>query len=475
MSLRARHEARKSAPKSGLQERAELRKRVQAGRDATNAQMDALDPTKGMSTYEKTMAGVGGGMLDVAQGLGNMVGLVDDEEVAAKKATDAALADTTAGSVGQMIGEGVALLPLGLAGGGLAAAGASKVAPQALKFLPKAVQTLAPRIAGGATAATLEGGAGGAVLANPNERGRGAAKGAATGLLLNRSLAGLSRVGKDGLAKVTPSANRLMDVVEGKLGRRPHIPLGQAVDIGADASSAKAGAYADFASLLPSAKAKMETQAKNLADDVYETNLRQVFGGNKSKVASKVFRETGDMQMALDAGKNASKSKIKEFTPTQEILQEAAAGSKRGMYTPKRLIKASERLGVEAGRDVSDSSMRPMANTMDDVMSRSTGNYTVDAKDAYRTLSSSIGAIADKVPGLGSFVGSQRVQRFLMGNTGWQKKLQRAVDSSNGQLVRGTMSDIRRAMSVQPAVQEDSGINSIPGRANEAAEYLRSM
>lgn len=462
-----------------IRERMATQERIKANLAQTNAQMDALDATDGMSTFQKTAAGIGAGMTDVVQGVGNMVGLVDDEDVAAKKAIDANLADTTAGSVGQMVGEGAALLPLSLIGGGVAAAGAAKLAPQALKYLPRALQGAVPALAGAGTAATLEGAAGGAILANPNERGSGAAKGAATGLVLNKSLAGLSRLGKDGLAKVTPSSTKLMDMVEGKLGKRPHIPMGQAVDITADSSSAKAGAYADFASLLPSAKAKMERQANNLADDVYETNLRQVFGGNKANVAADTFRNSGDMQIAIDAGKRAGKAKVKALTPTQEIVQRAALGSKRGKYEPKHLIRAAEKIGMEEGRDIGDSAMRGVANTMDDVMGRSTGTSNVDARDAYRSVTSTLGVMADKIPKLGEFVASERVQRFLMGNTKWQKSFQSAVASGNGQLVRGTMSDIRRAMSVQSSVQEEFKVEEgeaiIADKTREAADYLRSM
>lgn len=70
-----------------------------------------LDPTAGMSGTEKFLAGVGKAMVDTGRGVGQMVGLVDRKDVAESRKRDAALMNTTEGSVGNVAGNVATLLP----------------------------------------------------------------------------------------------------------------------------------------------------------------------------------------------------------------------------------------------------------------------------------------------------------------------------------------------------------------------------
>lgn len=70
------------------------------------------DPTKGMSTTQRTLAGIGQGMSDVGYGLGQMIGLVSREDVARKRELDAPLLATTAGKVGSFAGNASLAAPL---------------------------------------------------------------------------------------------------------------------------------------------------------------------------------------------------------------------------------------------------------------------------------------------------------------------------------------------------------------------------
>lgn len=83
-----------------------------------------IDPTEGMSTTQKVLAGVGMGMTNAARGVGNLVGLVSDEEIAEAKRLDAPLANTTAGTVGNVLGSAAALAPVALMPGANTIAGA---------------------------------------------------------------------------------------------------------------------------------------------------------------------------------------------------------------------------------------------------------------------------------------------------------------------------------------------------------------
>lgn len=91
-----------------------------------------LNPTDGMSTYEKVMAGAGKAVSDTGQGIGQLLGLTSRADVEETRKRDAALMDTGAGMAGN-IGGNVAMV---LAPGG-AMAGAGKLlskVPQAAKY-----------------------------------------------------------------------------------------------------------------------------------------------------------------------------------------------------------------------------------------------------------------------------------------------------------------------------------------------------
>lgn len=66
---------------------------------------DKFDPTEGMSTFDKFAAGVGKAIVDTGRGVGQLIpGLVSREDVAEARKRDAALMNTTAGTVGNVVG-----------------------------------------------------------------------------------------------------------------------------------------------------------------------------------------------------------------------------------------------------------------------------------------------------------------------------------------------------------------------------------
>ena len=58
------------------------------------------DVTQDMSGVDKFLSGAGKGMTDVARGVGQLTGLVSDEEIAESRARDKNLMDTGAGVAG---------------------------------------------------------------------------------------------------------------------------------------------------------------------------------------------------------------------------------------------------------------------------------------------------------------------------------------------------------------------------------------
>lgn len=73
-----------------------------------------VTPTNGMSALEKGFAGAGKFVADSARGVGQMMGLVDEQDVAEARKRDAPLMETTAGKVGNIAGGIAAFVPTAL-------------------------------------------------------------------------------------------------------------------------------------------------------------------------------------------------------------------------------------------------------------------------------------------------------------------------------------------------------------------------
>lgn len=86
-----------------------------------------IDPTEGMTTSEKFFAGMGKAMTDAGRGLGQMVGLVSDEDIARAKELDAPLMKTGAGMAGNIAGNVATLAPTMLIPGANTVRGAALI------------------------------------------------------------------------------------------------------------------------------------------------------------------------------------------------------------------------------------------------------------------------------------------------------------------------------------------------------------
>lgn len=85
------------------------------------------DPTEGMSTLDKIRAGVGKAIVDTGRGLGQMVGLVNRDDVAESRRLDQALMNTTAGKVGNFAGNMALLAPASAIPGAATVPGAALI------------------------------------------------------------------------------------------------------------------------------------------------------------------------------------------------------------------------------------------------------------------------------------------------------------------------------------------------------------
>lgn len=82
-------------------------------------------PTDGMSGGERFLAGTGKAFMDVGRGVGNLVGLVSDEEIAEARRLEAPLMETGAGKAGNIAGAVASFAPLAFVPGANTYAGAA--------------------------------------------------------------------------------------------------------------------------------------------------------------------------------------------------------------------------------------------------------------------------------------------------------------------------------------------------------------
>lgn len=160
---------------------------------------EKADPTDGMSTFDKVAAGVGGSLVNTARGIGQMFGMVSQEEIDEAAKRDKPLMDTTAGSVGNIGGQVVQIA--------LPAAGAAKVV--------QAVGAGGKLLAGGAKGAIARAGASGAAYAGTQPvltgetRGGNMAVGGFAGAGGQGFVSGLAALAKPAISNLSPAVAAL--------------------------------------------------------------------------------------------------------------------------------------------------------------------------------------------------------------------------------------------------------------------------
>lgn len=89
----------------------EFKKVVVAYNLAKQDKIPNFNPTEGMTTTEKVLAGVGKGFVDIGRGAGQRLGLVSEQDIARARELDAPLMNTGAGQAGNVAGNIAAFLP----------------------------------------------------------------------------------------------------------------------------------------------------------------------------------------------------------------------------------------------------------------------------------------------------------------------------------------------------------------------------
>jgi hypothetical protein len=156
-----------------------------------------FDPTDGMSTTDKVLAGVGKGMVDVGRGAGQMLGLTSQAEIDEARRIDAPLMNTKSGMVGNILGSVAAAAPAMFIPGANTVAGAGVTGAVLGALQPMA-----------ADESRLQNAALGGVLGSGAQFGLGKLAGAAQSRLAAKEAEGLTKASQNAVRDETLRASQ---------------------------------------------------------------------------------------------------------------------------------------------------------------------------------------------------------------------------------------------------------------------------
>lgn len=232
---------------------------------------EKADPTSGMSVLDKFGAGVGSGGAQIARGATNLAlpdsltpEFASDETIREKARLEAPLTNTDSGAFGQMVGQGVATLPVGLGTG---------AAARALTGATRAGKVLKATLGNPFGRSAVEGATTGAITADPEHRGLGAVIGSA----LSSSMSGLGGMGgrvNSGLIKKSEAAEDLQHLA-GQHGEDIFIPISQSGSEDDFVSRIGKQFYKEALPIVPGVGFRLKGQAAKAADKLREISVRE--------------------------------------------------------------------------------------------------------------------------------------------------------------------------------------------------------
>jgi hypothetical protein len=319
----------------------------------------APDPTEGMNTGAKLAAGIGSGMTDLAYGVGQRLGLVDQKAIDEKRRLDSPLKATTAGSVGNVAGKVAVGLPAAFIPGANTLGGAAIIGGLQGAAEPTAAdESVLKNIGIGAGA-----GAGGVAVG----RGLGALYQGAKGLIEPFTSAGQQRI-----------AGRVLE----RFAENPaavRSATGGATSTGAMPTLAEATKDRGIATLQSSLAQQDPKIAAALAQRAADNNAARV------GVVSGIAGDEGTLAAAVAARENAAGQMYKAATRASYTVDDELAGLLRRPAVRQAMQRAqtlAENQGRKFAFDVNPSNAFSGVGVQTNTSKQITGQGLQDLKMA---------------------------------------------------------------------------------------------
>lgn len=308
----------------------------------------AYNPTDDMGTFDRLAAGLGKSMVDTGRGIGQLFGMVSQEDVDAAAQRDKALMDTGAGMTGNIAGQvGQMIVPGALAAKGLKAANAARL------------------MAGGAKGAIGRAALGSAAFAGTQPVLSGESR---SGNMLAAGLAGGAGQGVvSGVGALARPAAAAMAPGVANLAARAE-SLGIPVNAAQLSDSKFVKTLASTLERLPFTGAG---QSRAVQQEAFNRAVSRTFGENAPNVTQDVYA----------AAKQRIGGEFDRLTANNTL--------KLGDALLARLASVQD----EAARFGTDDSARAVGNAIDELLSKADDAGNVPGR-AYQALDSRLGKLA---------------------------------------------------------------------------------
>lgn len=301
-------------------------KRLRTGLSPSKQVPTNYDPTEGMSTTQKVLAGMGKAFVDVGRGVGQRLNLVSQEDIDAAKSQDAPLMKTGAGTVGNVLGNVATYAPLALVPGANTVIGGAALGATAGAIQPTATGESA------ITNAAIGGVAGGAVPAVMR-----VGKAAKAAIVDPFTQAGRDRIAGGVINRAASDPQKVAQALQNAKGATPgFVPtVGQAADDAGIAALERTVRAIDpkaFSQLDQSQRGALADAIRNIAGDPIkrqalvegrESAVKALY--DQAKAAKVLPDETisglmkrPSMQMAIDRAKRLAAERGDDLVASQE-------------------------------------------------------------------------------------------------------------------------------------------------------------
>lgn len=281
----------------------------------------------------------------------------------------------------------------------------------------------------------VEGAAYGAAVAGPENRYSGAALGAAGGAAGSVLAKTLGRLGK-GVAPMTEEAKRVLsETAKIKGAEKPFLPAAVATSLTGEGGATKY-LYDSLLYNIPAASRRMNAQKNEVLDTTRRNMLRGAFGAETG--AADAMVRAGSMQRGVDTGISELTEQGLKPGRAPKILEAASRGA-TGNPTMQQISSHADRIAGGRGKVPP---LQDLARSVDAVMNNTSPEGGLALRHLVNALIR-VGNVATLTL-VSKGLTTKSVQNYMMGNTWWQKPIQKALKAGDEAGVQSIMERVAR-------------------------------